>query len=616
MNRFHKRIACTLILLLVSQFIAAQETSLALDYYRTAEAHYASQEYQDAILYALEAKELYEDENDAEGVARCEALLSGISAQLTRNREAGMYYDIAVDPYYLGGDYVKAISRAELALDIYRELNNSGGEEKALDLIDGANNELSKIQGALKDKADIALRMAKDFYLKENWVNARAYAENASLWFSQAPYQPGKDMADELLASIDANILEIKQNADVLYDRANDLFVAEDLDGAEPLAAKSMEYYTKINYVPGMEKAERLQRRIITERGHTVDEKLKKADLFFQDAENYFIKGDCQNATYWVVEAREIYLGLYRDASALVNQKQREALHEKYQELINNCNRLLGQIQAECGREIILEQAEIAYQEAQKNYLLHDYRMATTYAQKARGLCSQIEDYVCISKVETLLNQINERVQKKQEADSLFEEAQVLNNQADYQTAMLKAEEALVIYKEIWHSNLTGEVEAFKEEIYKGMEKLEEAERLYDQAQNYYETQDFENSVKYGIQARDIYVEINLSMGIAASNNLVSESQSILDERARQQRNQMLFIGGIILVGGVVIFFIWYKRREIEEEAEIRREEDRRVKIREEEEWEITKQEETEKRVKDELESILKREREELSKEE
>ncbi|MFH1721805.1 MAG: hypothetical protein ABH950_04280 [Candidatus Altiarchaeota archaeon] len=585
------------------------------DYYHTANEYYISDYYPLALCYTLEARDVFEEDGNQEGLAKTLALESAIAGHLTENRLAGMFYSIAGD-YYLDERYTASISRALKALEIYEKLNQTADIYKTNDLITAAKKEIEKNKGDIMERANLAFLLAKKYFRDEDYYLARDLGKNASNLYSQVPYQPGKDNADTLMDSSEKKLQEMKQNADVLFDTANDYYVAKDLDKAEIPASKALEFYKKLRDEGGIQKCENLIRRILIERGQKVNDKLVKADLFFQDAENFFIKRDCQNATYWVLEARDLYAGLYNDASSLTDKREQKQLHDFYQSLINKCNKLLGQIQEECGREIIKQQAENAYLESQKNLLQNNYRLSVTYAQKARGLCSQIEDFVCVAKVENLITEINSRVEEKQKADALLEEAEGFYDSAEFQNALLKSEEALVVYKAIWHKELQEKVESFKEEIYVGLEKRDEAEKFHDKAQQYFETQNFEKTVEYATKAREIYLDINMTLGIAGTDALISNSQEVLDERARQRRNQMLIIGGLIIAGGAIIIFVWKKKKDLEEDAELRYEEDRRIKIREEEEWEIEKQEETEKRVKEELEAILKRERSELEKEE
>ncbi len=594
--------------------IAAQAPYTPQEYYNTADAYYVSEDYLEALRFAWLARDAFEEADDQAGVQTADSLIDAIESQYSPLRLADAYYAIAGD-HYLTGQYVDCMDRAQRALAIYQELERTSDAYKAQDLIDSANDAINKLRGDLKEQADLAYRMAKDYYLNEDYFLAREYAKNASALYAKVPYQTGRDNADELIASAQARIVELRNNAGVLYDNANDLFVAGDLERAKVPAAKSLEIYKRLRDAQGIDKAERLMRRIALEEGQTINERLQKADLFRQDAEDYFIRGDCQNATYWVVEARDIYMDLYRDASLVSDKRERERLHEFYQGFITACNQLLNQIQEECGREVIKAQADDAYLEAQKQLLLTKYRLATTYAQKARSMCSQIDDFVCVAKVEDLITEINRRVEEKQRADALFEDARGFYERAEFQNALLKAEESKAIYEEIWHKNLSSEVDAFKEEVYAGMAVREDADAIYDQAQQAYEAGDYQRTVELAARARERYQEINMSIGIQGATTLIEESRAVLDARERERRNQQLLIGGIVVVGFVVIGFIYKKRKDIEEEAFEREQEERRVKMQEEDEWEIKKQEETEQRVKEELEAILRRERSELEKE-
>ncbi|MBU4201678.1 MAG: PQQ-like beta-propeller repeat protein [Candidatus Altiarchaeales archaeon] len=104
-------------------------------------------------------------------------------------------------------------------------------------------------------------------------------------------------------------------------------------------------------------------------------------------------------------------------------------------------------------RLIIGHNATIHYSLAEKNYGLENYQKAMEFTEIAKGLYSEINDPTGISKCDSLLEKIQEGINRNKEieARSLYNQAMMKYLMNDYLNAKVLAERARWLYVEINH---------------------------------------------------------------------------------------------------------------------------------------------------------------------
>ena len=166
--------------------------------YRIAERYYNKKDFDEAMRYALKAKELYSEVENEKGLRDTETLISKIESDSKRlNQEesqADIYYNKSVNSY-LAGDYINASKYAQKAKYKYSYLKNYEAVEKCNELINNSNRFLEiESQGYLQNSSDS--------YGKGDYEPALIYAERARDGYEWLRDEEDILRVDELLAKI------------------------------------------------------------------------------------------------------------------------------------------------------------------------------------------------------------------------------------------------------------------------------------------------------------------------------------------------------------------------------------------------------------------------------
>jgi len=118
-------------------------------------------------------------------------------------------------------------------------------------------------------------------------------------------------------------------------------------------------------------------------------------------------------------------------------------------------------------RLIIEHNATIHYSLAEKNYNLENYQKAMEFAEITKGLYSEINDSAGISKCDSLLEKIQEGINRNKEieAQSLYNQAIMRYLMNDYLNAKVLAERARQLYVEINHPEGIGTCSSLIDDI-------------------------------------------------------------------------------------------------------------------------------------------------------
>lgn len=105
-------------------------------YYQEAKRYYDSANYQDAIASLTNARYIYSELGNSEGISICDSLLEKINEGLKENKRgnANSLYRKALSKYYLG-EYKEAREYAENALEIYTRIEDEKGISKCNSLL-------------------------------------------------------------------------------------------------------------------------------------------------------------------------------------------------------------------------------------------------------------------------------------------------------------------------------------------------------------------------------------------------------------------------------------------------------------------------------------------------
>ena len=166
--------------------------------YKVAEKYYNKKDFDNAMKYALKAKELYSEVENEKGLRDTETLISKIESDSRRldqeEVQADIYYNKSVN-FYLAGDYINASKYAQKAKYKYSYLKKYEAVEKCNELINNSDKFLEiESRGYLQNSSDS--------YDKGEYEPALIYAERARGGYEWLRDEEDILKVDELLAKI------------------------------------------------------------------------------------------------------------------------------------------------------------------------------------------------------------------------------------------------------------------------------------------------------------------------------------------------------------------------------------------------------------------------------
>jgi len=450
----------TIVVFYLALNVSAVSKSEADSYYEAAKAYYEKDDYTNALRDVHNAREIYSELGDVDGVIKCDELLSKIEKAITPQKKADTYYDLAGD-YFIAAEeqtldsekvsyYEKAKLFAQYAKDAYDELKDSRGAIKANDLLEASTRNIALITSTKRELAERTYDSAQSFFLSGDYVSAVEYAKNASQLFVEISDANGITKTATLIKNSEEKIEEIRKNAIASYDLAVDFYITGNNTQSLVYAQNAKTLYQKIRDTEGSTKAQNLINDINKLIGDYEDQQRRLAMRYYQDAEDYLIAMKCENATASVMNARDIYTQFYAAASQIKNPEEKKAKQKLYWGFISECDALFSKIKSACGELRLKQQAEDYFSKAQGYFSHADYDDSLTYARRALSIYQEIENFVGISKTESLLNEINAGVEKKKQADEYLKKAEEYFRTADFENAKAFALSAKKIYDDIW----------------------------------------------------------------------------------------------------------------------------------------------------------------------
>jgi len=587
----------------------------AESFYKTALTYFQANDFRNTLRSAHLAKGIFQELNYQDGVTRCNQLITQVDSLLTDGQMASAYYDIAGE-YFLQDNptidsYTKAKTFAEYAKNFYNLAGDGEGVLRCDDMISRANSEINNMRNIKQEQAYTFYKMAQDSFFQGNYPAARKYAINASAIYTEISDHTGISRTASIIVSIDAKINETRYNALASYDRALDYYAQKDYKSALKYASTSQQLYSQIEDQDGMLKATSLVTRINTEYGQLNEQRLRLAQTYYDKAEEMLIIRDYVNATEYAKSSREIYMEFY---NAAVLEEQGLASSEKvktklYSGYVRNVDNLIERINSEWGSEKKKEQAELFYTRAQEYYIEAQLESALNYAQRAKSYFTDLNEYIGVNKCDSLITSINNRMADKREADTNYEKAYSFYSTAEFESALLYVGKAKNLYVKILDTKNTEKVDNLTSMINDGILLRDQANTHYQKASGYFNAGDYENAKLYSQQAYEIYTDINYTLGIVSSQNILNQSNEKIHASYVQFRNTALIALAIIVVGGYLVVSKLKAKKKFTKEIEKEKDKFDREKKMKEREWAVRRDEETKEKVEEELRRLVEEER-------
>jgi len=597
-----------LILIIGVANAVSTDKDIADMYYQRAVDEYNRTNCKNASQFAELALNYYGRVHDREGENKTVELIIQINSCL-RSQGYGYYYKAF--EFLNQGEYENATIFVNKAKDRYSMIPYPEGIDRCDELLARINERYNE---ARKEYADELYYRAEDFFVSEDYLNAKTYAEDALAIYTEANDSEGASRCAKFLKTVDDKITEIEEMANIDYGRAQELYSKggyENYEKAIGYAEEAKNLYLKIGYQESAAKAQSLIDILFEEMILYEEEQKKEAEESYKEARTYYLIGEYDNAISELNRSITIYVR-FKSLAKKTNNRKKE---DYYLDKIKECNALLVKINVGKEKAKVIEKAENYYDISYDFFSSACFRNASENVENAYGLFESIDYSAGMSKCIVLREKINENLEGIDEANSYYSSADGHYRTADYGNATEYLKNATIMLRSIECNNEEKccytdyrLCQDLNSSIQRGIAKKKEANGYYLEAGRYFELNNYESSLDYARRANDIYTNINYSAGISKSRDLISENEKRVSEAARLQDIFRIGITLVVVLMIVIIILRWRSEREKRNEEEKRRlvegkrivEEERLRKLEED----IRRKEEEKHRLEDERKKL------------
>jgi len=570
-----KFITALALVLIIGTANAISDRELADTYYQQALDAYEKTNCRNASQLAELALNYYDRAHHSEGKDRATALIIEINTCL-RNQAYNYYYQAF--EYYNRERYDDATDFANRARGLYSIIPYQDGIDTCDELIAKIN---AKVQTDRKAYADSLYYQAEDFFVSENYITAKKYAENASEVYAEIDDSAGVDKCTRFLNTVEGKITEIQEMANINYGMAQEYYGKGgygNFNTALKYLGEAKRLYLKIDDDVGAAKAQEMVDVIYSEMAAYEAEQNKKAEEYYKEARTYYLTGEYESANSSSAKAQDIYQTFFDLARSAGDTKKITA----YSERMIAVKELQKRIDEDWGKGRVRDDAEYHYD---KTYVLFSsgcFENASESVEKAHDLFESIGYSAGMSKCIVLREKINENLENTNVANSKYISADGYYRSAEYELATTDMKNGSVILKgmecdekdKCCYSEYK-KLQELNSSIQEGVAKKEEADNNYAEAERYFEINNYEVSRDYSKRANGIYKEINYSSGISKTEYLISENEKKMGVAGRLSD---IFNIGIALVVIIMMLFVILRWRSEKEKREM----DERHRVEEE----------------------------------
>lgn len=530
--------------------------------YIEAEKAYNRTEFINASAAANRALKYYMDGGYMDDVQKTNELIARIDEGLKKFGEN--FYKEGLR-YYNNKEYDKAIENAEKAKAYYSEIKSATLEvQKCEQVISDAN--IAKMKGNI-ERANSVYTNAVKLFESKDYKNSRQLASEALVVYNQSNYQEGVIKCNALITEIDKRNQQTRASADVNDLKAQEAYQRleknpnfEDYKEVIKYAQEAKKLYAQIGYDPGYNHSVDLlnaANRIM----YGMEEKLRlSADAKYNEGMNAYLLGRGSpeekdkrnyfgNASKFYTTARDTYGELYNWAEDIANEEKRRF----YETKLKDCNNRLTEIQQELDNINLAKKAEELYMDGYTLFTKGDCKNASTPVKDSKTLFNRVGDVTGVFKADTLIYQINDCLEKISEAETLLKNASRYYNGADYGNATAELEKAIKIYEKIKNQEGINKCSAFKQKISDSITAKKNADQILVQAQIDFRNNKFEDSLNGAESAKKMYTDINYTMGITNSTDLIKDSKNAQQKLVEQGNINMLLIMGAIVAAIILV---------------------------------------------------------------
>jgi len=596
-----KFITALALVLIIGTANAISDRELADTYYQQALDEYEKTNCRNASQLAGLALNYYGRVHYSEGKDMAAALI--IDSNTCLRNQAYNYYYQAFE-YYNQERYDDATDFVNRARELYSIIPYPDGIDTCDELIAKIN---AKVQTDRKAYADSLYYQAEDFFISENYVTAKKYVENASAVYAEIDDSAGVDKCTRFLNTVEGKITEIQEMANINYGMAQEYYGKGgygNFNTALEYVGEAKRLYLKIDDNVGAVKAQEMVDVIYSEMASYETEQNKKADEYYRDARTRYLTGDYEGANSSAAKARDIYQTFFN----LARSARDKTKISTYSENIAVIEELQGRIDEDWGKMKVRDDAEYHYDETYVLFSSGCFENASESVEKAYDLFDSIGYSAGMSKCIVLREKINENLENMNVTNSKYMSANGYYRSAEYELATTDMKNGSIILKgmdcdekdKCCYSEYK-KLQELNSSLQEGIVKKEEADNNYAEAERYFGLNNYEVSKDYSERAIGIYKEINYSIGISKSQDLISKNENKIGGVGRLSD---IFNIGIALVVIIMMLFVILKWRSEKEKREM----DERHRIEEEIQKKDDERQVSEEKKRD-LEGLVEKER-------
>ncbi len=246
LNESGKVEECDVIIDASTQWVETYLRGQANTFYENAQSYYQYRAYEDAVIYAERAKELYSRLEDWGGVSKCDSLIKQAIELFDAETKATSYYHLAMD-YNKTDEYENAIIYAEKARSLYLALDKSDMAFLCDEIISRCTKMVEMF--SKEERAYEKYKEAQGYYNSSDYENAITYAEQAKNIYLTLQNATMVSKCEDLIFSSKQilGLRERKQQADLYYDEALNYSKLNDYSNTIITADKARVLYMELN---------------------------------------------------------------------------------------------------------------------------------------------------------------------------------------------------------------------------------------------------------------------------------------------------------------------------------------------------------------------------------
>ncbi|MFH0862451.1 MAG: hypothetical protein V1875_05400 [Candidatus Altiarchaeota archaeon] len=621
--RTRAKVYAFLALYLAAFAVAAAPSQFEADvFYNSAQGYIRDGDYENALMSIYRSREIYVSLNNTLAIKRCDTSIEQIGSLLSPPQLAEKYYNIAGTYFTQGTDDAEVLQRSILmatkAKEIYETSGGSTSSQlKTEDLIESARKRVSELVNQCVRDGDGLYEKAQNAFFANYFIEARDFALNASEKYTGCRYTRGIEAAGTLMGSINARMNDIRVQAKAGYDSALQYYTKNTPDDNLKcilLANSSQVLYKQINDQEGYQASQTLISRCRGGINEFEEQRKKEARDYMDEARRLYILMDCVNSTENANKAKGIYNTFLKAAAEEEAYKpSTERVKSAYfGSLINDVNSLLSRITKSCQADQMLRTAEEFYKKSQEYYLSNNLNEALAYVNNAKIIFTNFNNYVGISKCNTIIEAINTRINNHNEASVYMANAEMYLAFAEFDRAQLEASNAKAIYVQVYDRENEEKAVKFLATVDEGRANLSKANKLYGSAQKFFDAKDCTSAIPESENALALFKAINYTLGIERSANIIATCQKRQQQEWDDLVKNSTIVGVLVILSAALIYQFTVRRKALDRDYVQRKNIAEEGIRRKEEEMTIRTEETTKSMVDDELRKLIDAEREKL----